>query len=310
MTLGPYLPSLDKVVVDPPIQAAAVLVAATCEQFGRRVEGRTVRIIRKVAEAREHQRAASDKQAFVIAAELAPQEHGAAHVDLLPGDRRLLEVETMDYGVLQRSPLLGRLLNRSDLSDLPERRQLHRHAPRVAKTPVAGQTSAFDGTCSTSPAVSNVRKERQSRILLRDMWRVCEETVSSLLACSQDGQRYGRLIAAGGRGHCLRPRGRSGPDARTAADLPAAAEGLVKQDQVLGHVALRHGQLVFLLGQKLLDVQHPIEVGLARVVLLRTKSNDCSAQLGAFGKDCTCCWALRKPMSAFSASALACSTVF
>jgi len=113
--------SLDKVVVDPPIQAAAILVTATCEQLGWRVEGRTIRIVREVAENREHLRTMSDKLAFVIAAELAPQEDGSAHVDLLPRDRRLLEVEPMDYCIRERGSLLRSLLNRSDLSDLPER---------------------------------------------------------------------------------------------------------------------------------------------------------------------------------------------
>ncbi|MGA2797828.1 MAG: hypothetical protein ABSE63_09635 [Thermoguttaceae bacterium] len=113
--------ALGVVVVDLPIQAAAVLVAASCEQFGQRVKGRSVRVVREVAETREHQCTTSDKQAFVIAAELAPQKDGAAHIDLLPQDRRLLEVETMDYSVPERRSLLLRLQNHSDLSDLLER---------------------------------------------------------------------------------------------------------------------------------------------------------------------------------------------
>ena len=77
-------PWLGEIVVDSPIQVAAVPLAAAGEQFGRRIEARTVGIVSKVAESGEHQGPASDQPAFVNAAEFAPQEHGPAHVDPLP----------------------------------------------------------------------------------------------------------------------------------------------------------------------------------------------------------------------------------
>ena len=43
---------------------------------------------------------------------------------------------------------------------------------------------------------------------------------------------------------------------------------LSDENQVLSDGALRHGQLIFLLGQQLLDVQHAVEVGFSLVVLL------------------------------------------
>ena len=99
----------DKVIVDPPIQAATAGVAAAGKQFGGRVEGRTVRIVGEVAKSGEHQRAAGDELALVRAAEVAPQEYRAADVDLLPGDWRLLEIESAHHDVFQRCPAVGRL---------------------------------------------------------------------------------------------------------------------------------------------------------------------------------------------------------
>ena len=75
---------------------------------------------------------------------------------------------------------------------------------------------------------------------------------------------------------CLGRRGGCGM--RIAeADLPAAAQGFVELNQVLGDRALRDGQLVLLLGQNSWIDEHPVEVDFSLVVLRITRSTDSRA---------------------------------
>ena len=93
----------------------------------------------------------------------------------------------------------------------------------------------------------------------------------------------------------VRERARRSPPARRALrrrrrgrarqpDLPAAAERLVEQNQVGGHAPLRLGQLILLLGQELLNIEHAIEVGLALIVESLGQIQRLIAPSGAVGQ--------------------------
>lgn len=55
------------------------------------------------------------------------------------------------------------------------------------------------------------------------------------------------------------------------ADLPSTARRSVELNQALGNRAFSHGQLVLLLSEELLDIEHPVEVNDSLTVLRRNQ---------------------------------------